>query len=390
MPKDKPIAIIAKTLKGKGVSFIEDKDAWHGKPLSKEDLEKALLELGEVDTNLRGQVAEAKKEESPVLSEIKSTDSSYTLGTSLATRKAYGESIAALAEGNPRIVVLDAETSNSTYAEFVKKTAPERFFEMFIAEQNMVGVAQGFSARGKIPFVSTFAAFFARAFDQIRMAQYSDGNIKFVGSHVGVSIGEDGSSQMGLEDIAIFRTLHDSVVLYPSEGISTHKLVDLAAKHKGNVYIRTTRKEAPVLYGPEEVFEIGGSKTLKSSEKDVVTVIGAGVTLHEALSAYEVLQKEGIYIRVVDMYSVKPIDTEMLKIAANETKAIITVEDHHSEGGIGEAVMSALNAQGLAIPVHVLAVRKMPRSGKPQELLDFEGISANSIVKVVKTIVPQK
>jgi len=387
MPKDKPIAIIAKTLKGKGVSFIEDKDAWHGKPLSKEDLEKALAELGEVDTKLRGKVTESQKSEASTQTQITSTQTKYALGASIATRKAYGEVIAELAKDNKDIVVLDAETSNSTYAEFAKKTAPERFFEMFIAEQNMVGVAQGFSARGKIPFVSTFAAFFARAFDQIRMAQYSDGNIKFVGSHVGVSIGEDGSSQMGLEDIAIFRSLHDSVVLYPSEGTSTHKLVDLAAQHKGNVYIRTTRKEVTVLYSSEEEFVIGGSKTLKSSEKDVVTVIGAGVTLHEALSAYEELQKEGINIRVVDLYSIKPIDADMLKKAVSETKAIITVEDHHPEGGIGEAVMSELNKIGVTIPVHVLAVRKMPRSGKPQELLEFEEISASAVVNIIKQII---
>ena len=384
---EKPFAIIAKTLKGKGVSFIEDKDAWHGKPVPKEDLDKALSELGEVDTTLRGEVADVQKSEVPIQVEIKSTESKYSLGTIVATRKAYGEAIAELAKDNQRIVVLDAETSNSTYAEFVKKTAPERFFEMFIAEQNMVGVAQGFSARGKIPFVSTFAAFFARAFDQIRMAQYSDGNIKFVGSHVGVSIGEDGSSQMGLEDIALFRTLHDSVVLYPSEGTSTHKLVELAARHKGNVYIRTTRKEAPVLYSPEEEFKIGGSKTLKSSDADVVTVIGAGVTLHEALLAYEELQKEGINIRVVDLYSVKPLDVEMLKKAAKETKAIITVEDHHHEGGIGETVLHELSVVGNLVPVHVMAVAKMPRSGKPQELLEYEEISATAIISKVKSLI---
>jgi len=255
---------------------------------------------------------------------------------------------------------------------------------MYIAEQNMVGAALGLSRRGKIPFVSTFAAFFTRAFDQIRMSQYSDPNIKFVGSHAGVSIGEDGPSQMGLEDIAIFRAILNSVVLYPSDAISTEKLVEEAAKHDGIVYIRTTRKETPILYRPAEEFTIGGSKVLRKSERDIATVIGAGVTLHEALEAYEVLKKEGIPIRIIDLYTIKPVDETTLREAATATKSIITVEDHYAEGGIGEAVKSALATS--PVPIYSLSVKKKPKSGKPQELLDYEAISRVAIIKKVKEL----
>ena len=286
-----------------------------------------------------------------------------------------------MAEADERVVVLDAETSNSTYAEFVKKNNPDRFFEMFIAEQNMAGVALGFSRRGKIPFVSTFAAFLTRAFDQIRMSGLAKANIKFCGSHAGVSIGEDGASQMGLEEIAMFRALLGSVVLYPSDAVSTEKLVFESAKHMGNVYIQTTRKETTIIYNDKDNFPIGGSKTLKSSANDVATVIGAGVTIHEALSAYEELNKEGINIRVIDLYSIKPIDVSTLEKAAKETEHIITVEDNYPEGGIGEAVKSVISEQ---CAVHSLAVRKMPRSGKPEELLAYEEIDKNAIIKKVK------
>jgi transketolase len=281
-------------------------------------------------------------------------------------------------------VSLDGEVSNSTYAEIFKEAYPDRFFEMYIAEQNMVGAALGLSRRGKIPFVSTFAAFFTRAVDQIRMSQYSDPNIKFVGSHAGVSIGEDGPSQMGLEDIAIFRAILNSVVLYPSDAVSTEKLVEEAAKHDGIVYIRTTRKEAPILYRPDEPFKIGGSKVFRKSGGDIATVIGAGVTLHEALEAYESLKKEGILIRVIDLYSIKPVDETTLREAASATKSIITVEDHYPEGGIGEAVKSALAT--LPVPIYSLSVKKKPKSGKPQELLDYEEISRVAIIKKVKEL----
>jgi len=306
----------------------------------------------------------------------------------VATRKAYGNALAKIADAYSNLVVLDAETSNSTYSADMKKNHPEKFVECFIAEQNMVGMALGFARRGKLPFVSTFAAFLSRAFDQIRMSALAESNIKYCGSHAGVSIGEDGSSQMGLEEIAMFRALPGSTVLYPSDAISTEKLVWSAAAHEGNVYIQTTRKETPILYSPEEDFSIGGSKTLKASENDQVTVIGAGVTLHEALGAYEALQKENINIRVIDLYSIKPVDLDALKKAALETRAILTVEDNHHEGGLAEAVLYGLNELVGASPkFKSLSVKKIPHSAKPDELLAFEEINSAAIVKAVKELV---
>jgi transketolase len=286
------------------------------------------------------------------------------------------------------MVVLDAEVSNSTFSEIFKASYPERFFEMYIAEQNMVGNALGLSIRGKIPFVSTFAAFLTRAFDQIRMSQYSLANIKFCGSHAGVSIGEDGSSQMGLEDIAMFRTLLNSVVLYPADAVSTEKLVEEMAKQQGIAYIRTTRKDTPIIYRNDEAFRIGGSKVLKSNKSDVASVVAAGITLHETLKAYEELKQEGISVRVIDLYSIKPIDAETLVHAAKQTGIIVTVEDHFAEGGLGEAVQSAL--AGAGVPVYSLAVRNMPRSGKPDELLGYEEISHTSIAGAVKDAIRKK
>jgi len=310
----------------------------------------------------------------------------YKLGEQIATRRAYGEALADLGNKIKNIVALDAETSNSTYSEIFKKRHPDRFFEMFIAEQNMVGVALGLSRVGKIPFISTFAAFLTRAFDQIRMAQYSDANIKFVGSHAGVSIGEDGFSQMGLEDIAMFRAILDSVVLYPSDAVSTARLVEAAAKHRGIVYLRMTRKATPIIYKNSERFPIGGSKTLRSSKKDQLTIIAAGITLHEALAAYEALKKIGISARVIDLYSIKPLDIKTLKKAANETKVIITVEDHYPAGGIGEAVSAALAAahSSFVIRHSSLAVSKLPPSGNPEQLLAYENINSAAIVKLAR------
>jgi transketolase len=380
-----PVMLIAKTIKGKGVSFIENKDGWHGKPLNREECDRALKELGDVDQSVRGEISlpEDLKPKEPSSKGIpKKID--YPADKPIPTRKAYGNALARIFPQFPHLVSLDGEVSNSTYAEIFKEAYPDRFFEMYIAEQNMVGAALGLSRRGKIPFVSTFAAFFTRAFDQIRMAQYSDPNIKFVGSHAGVSIGEDGPSQMGLEDLAIFRAILDSVVLYPSDAVSTEKLVEEAAKHHGMVYIRTTRKETPILYRPDESFKIGGSKVLRKSERDVVTVIGAGVTLHEALAAYEALKKEGILIRIIDLYSIKPVDEPTLRDAASASRSIVTVEDHYTEGGIGEAVKSALATS--PVPIYSLSVRKKPKSGKPQELLDYEEISRDAIVKKVKEL----
>jgi len=394
-----PKIIIAKTFKGKGVSFLEDKEGWHGKPLSADELKKALEELGEVDKSRVGVIAPPERVTSlasGTLSdigrgergEVKVTE--YKKGDKIATRRAYGNALVNIYPAFPNMVVMDGETSNSTFSEIFRKAHPDRYLEMFIAEQNMVGVAMGLSRRGKIPFISTFAAFLTRAFDQIRMSQYSKSNIKFCGSHGGVSIGEDGPSQMGLEDIAMFRTLLDSVVLYPCDAVSCEKLVAAAAAHKGNVYIRTTRKDTSILYDQDEEFKIGGSKTLRSSDSDQITVIGAGITLHEALAAYEELKKENINIRIVDLYSIKPIDITTLQKAAQETKAIITVEDHFAAGGIAEAVAGALCGYSVHHILESLAVKKMPKSGKPEELLDYEEISKNAIINKVREVVSSK
>jgi transketolase len=382
--KGRPTMILAKTVKGKGVSFIEDKNGWHGKALSKEQLGQALGELGEVDKSVRGEIRAPENLRVQGLQPEQPQKLLYLADKPVATRKAYGNALARLFPKYPEMVVLDAEVSNSTHSDVFKEKYPDRFFEMYIAEQNMVGAALGLSCRGKLPFVSTFAAFLTRAFDQIRMSRYSEANIKFAGSHAGVSIGEDGPSQMGLEDIAMFRTLLDSVVLYPSDAIATEKVVEEAARHKGIVYIRTTRKETPIIYKTNEEFPIGGSKVLKQSDKDTVAVIAAGITLHEAIEAHEELKKEGIFIRVIDLYCIKPADRETLRKAANVCQAFITVEDHFAEGGIGEAVRTAV--ADIDVPVHCLAVRKMPKSGKPGELLDYEEISKDAIINRVREL----
>ena len=282
------------------------------------------------------------------------------------------------------MVVLDAEVGNSTYAGVFAKKFPKKFFEMFIAEQNMAGVALGLAKRGKLPFVSTFAAFLTRAFDQIRMSAYSRAHIVFVGSHAGVAIGEDGPSQMGLEDIAMMRSVFGSSVFYPSDAVSAFMLSEVAAREKGIVYIRTTRNATPVIYNKFQKFFVGGSNVLKKSNRDRVTIVGAGITLHEALSAHDILIKDGIAVRVIDLYSIKPIDEKTIKTAARETQAIITVEDHFYEGGIGEAVRAVLFSSN--VKVYSLAVGKIPKSGKPRELLSYEGISKDAIVSAVHRI----
>jgi transketolase len=381
---DRPIMIIAKTIKGKGVVEVEDKENWHGKALNSEQLARALKDLGAVDKSLRGELRapEEWKPQRPVPQVA--APLSYDRTKNVATRVAYGNALRRLYPEFPQIVSLDGEVSNSTMAEVLQREHAERFFEMYIAEQNMVGVAQGLARRAKIPFVSTFAAFFARAFDQIRMAQYSNANLKFVGSHAGVSIGEDGPSQMGLEDIAIFRTIRDSVVLHPCDAIATEKLVEQAARHVGMVYLRTMRQKTPILYEANEDFPIGGSKILRNSEDDTVTIVAAGATVHEALAAYEMLRHENIFVRVIDAYCLKPLDQTALQEAANETGLVLTVEDHYPEGGLGEAVLSALAL--VPVPVFTLAVRQTPRSGKPDELREFEAISASAIVAKVKEL----
>lgn len=386
--KEAPAMIIAKTIKGKGFPFLEDKDGWHGKAPKQEECEHALLDFGPVDTSLREQVRKPLNKKPDKLSPLRSPEISYPPDKPVATRRAYGNALARIFRSFPDMAVLDAEVSNSTFSEIFRHQYPDRFFEMYIAEQNMVGTALGLSRRGKIPFVSSFAAFLTRAFDQIRMSQYSGPNIKFCGSHAGVSIGEDGPSQMGLEDIALFRTLLNSVVLYPSDAISTERLVEEAAKHHGLLYIRTTRSDTPVIYSSDDVFSIGGSKVLRNSEHDRVAVIASGITLHEALAAYQELKNTGTCIRVVDLYCVKPIDAETVMKAALDTGAVITVEDHFAEGGIGEAVQSILSTT--PVPVYSLAVRKMPKSGKPVELLDYEEISRNAIVKKVREVISSR
>jgi transketolase len=380
-----PLMIIAKTLKGKGVSIVEDKSDWHGLALDREQLSVAVGELGEVEESVRGIIPkpdDLRPDRKEPVSEI--PEPSYKKGQKVPTRNAYGSALRRIFPGFPDLVVLDAEVSNSTRTEIFGQEYPDRFFEMFIAEQNMVGAAVGLSARGKLPFVSTFAAFLTRAHDQIRMSRYSEANIKFCGSHAGVSIGQDGPSQMGLEDIAMFRSVLDSIVLYPSDAVSTEKLVEEMALHEGISYIRTTREGTPVIYGPSENFPIGGSKVLRSSEEDEFTVIAAGITLHEALGAYDKLKKLGIAIRVIDLYSIKPLDKPTLEAASLQTRGLLVVEDHHPEGGIAEAVRSALPACN--VPVYSLAVSKVPMSGKPEELLEYEGISKKAIVKKVKEL----
>ena len=380
----RPRAIIAKTFKGKGVSLMENLDNWHGKPVPRAQLDDVLAELS---TPHAGNGFEASPRTRPP-SETPPADHRISvtreLGDMVATREAYGEALAKLVALDARVVALDGDTKNSTFSNKVLKTHEGNFFEMFIAEQNMVGVAAGMSSCGKIPFVSTFAAFLTRAFDQIRMARISYSDIRFAGSHCGVSIGQDGPSQMGLEDIAMFRTIPDSVVLYPSDAVSTEHLVAAIADRKGISYIRTSRPKTPVIYGSGEGFEIGGSKVVRRSDNDKVTIVAAGITLHESLKAYDTLLEEGLNVRIVDAYSVKPIDQKTLLEAASETGGkLIVVEDHFWEGGLGDAVLNAVGSQA---EVHKLAVRGVPRSGTPEELLDAFGISATQIAQKVRSI----
>ena len=382
---DRPRVIVARTFKGKGVSLLQDKDGWHGKPVPKTELDAALQELSTpfgsdgYKPSLRpGAPVEAVTIEHRI-------DVTRDLGDQAATREAYGDALVKLADKDPRIIALDGDTKNSTFSQKLLTDHADQFFEMFIAEQNMVGVAAGMSACGKIPFVSTFAAFLTRCFDQIRMARISRANIRFVGSHCGVSIGADGPSQMGLEDIAMFRAIPDSVVLYPSDAVSTEHLVARLSDQEGISYLRTTRPKAPVIYDSDEVFDIGGSKTLRRSDDDDIAVVGAGITLHEALKAHDILKARGCSIRVIDAYSVKPIDDESLIRAAEETGGrLVVVEDHYWDGGLGDAV---LNAVGNRAEVHKMAVRGVPRSGTPDELIDAFGISAASIVKLIEKLV---
>jgi transketolase len=383
-----PTVIVAHTQKGKGVSFIEGKDNWHGKALGKDEAEKAIAELeqqmhaGAPAIEIRKPDAEGRPPASPA-DYSKMPAPAYALGDKVATREAYGTGLAALGGVDPRVVALDADVKNSTYSDRFEKAHPDRFYEFFIAEQAMVGAAMGLAARGAIPFPSTFACFLTRASDFIRMAGISQVGVKLAGSHAGVSIGEDGPSQMALEDLALMRGVPGCAVLYPCDGTSAERLVVEMAQRPGMAYMRTSRPKTPVIYGPDEKFPIGGSKVLRQSDNDVATVIGAGVTVFEALEAYDQLKKEGIAIRVIDAYSLQPIDAQTMTSAAKATGGVvITVEDHYPAGGIGDAVSEAIAPAGFA--VRRLAVREIPRSGQPAELLDRYGISARHIVDAVR------
>ncbi|HKP87239.1 MAG TPA: transketolase, partial [Blastocatellia bacterium] len=391
---DKPSIIVAATKKGKGVSFIEDKEGWHGKALKKgEEMDRAVAELEpkSVITNPlkmrppEGRSARAAADGDGSSSKKESAASAYTPGQEIATREAYGEALARLGDDNQLVVALDGDTKNSTFSEKFMKAHEGRFFESFIAEQNMVSAAVGLSAMGKIPFVSAFACFLSRAYDQVRMAAISQANLKLCGSHSGVSIGEDGPSQMALEDLAMFRAIEGSSVIYPSDAVSTEHAVRIAAEHPGIVYIRTSRPKTPVIYSGDEQFEPGRAKVVRRSEDDKVTIVAGGVTLYEALAAYDELKAGGVSVRVIDIFSLKPIDEETLRTSGRETNnLIITVEDHSGAGGIGEAVAHAVAPAG--IRVHQLSVNEVPRSGKPEELLAAYGIDRAAIARTVRSL----
>ena len=396
--EDLPVVILAKTFKGYGVDRVENKLGYHGKAFSKEELNQILKELEERFKKVAifddaAYEWQAKLPEKPsveyennMCESLSIEAPGYQKDEMIATRKVYGQALAKLGDGCKSIVSLDAEVKNSTFAEIFEKKHPKRFFQCFIAEQNMVGMATGFDARGKISFSSTFAAFLTRAHDQIRMAAIGQAKLKLVGSHAGLSIGQDGPSQMGLEDIAMMRCLPKSVVLYPCDAVSTYKLVEQMSHYADGIsYLRTTRMATPVIYDNSESFVVGGCKVLRQNSYDKACIVAAGVTLHEALKAYDKLQDDGITVSVIDLYSVKPLDTQtLIKIAKKSENRIITVEDHYIQGGIGQAVSAAVINSG--IEVHALAVTELPRSGKPDQLMALAGIDASSIVKKVKSL----
>jgi transketolase len=383
---DVPTAILARTLKGKGVSFFEAAPNWHGKTLKKGDeMDQAIREL---EAQLVPEPPGATLEIEPPPSGAKLEQASpldaptHKLGEQIATREAYGTGLARLGGADPRIVALDADVKNSTFSDKFEAAHPDRFYQCFIAEQAMIGAAMGLASRGAIPFPSTFAAFLTRAGDFIRMMAISNLNVKLAGSHAGVSIGEDGPSQMALEDIAMMTAQPNIAVLYPCDAVSTERLLVSAAYHEGPVYIRTTRPKTHVIYESNEAFPIGGCKVLRKSDRDVATIVAAGITLFEALKAYGELKGKGVQVRVIDLYSVQPIDAATLIAAGKETGRLITVEDHYVAGGIGDAVARAVAPAGLTVTR--LAVREIPRSGKPEELMDKYGVSARHIMKAVE------
>jgi transketolase len=389
---DRPTMILARTIKGKGISFAEGLNGWHGRPLKRDEAARAVADL-EAQFLPEGGGADVVPPAIPppprtaareVAKRAEPAPPTAKLGDVIATREAYGAALVKLGESDPRVVALDADVGNSTFSEQFERVFPGRFYQNFIAEQVMIGSAMGMASRGAIAFPSTFACFLTRAYDFIRMTAISRLNVKLVGSHAGVSIGEDGPSQMALEDLAMMRAQPDIAVLYPCDAVSTERLVVEAAYFDGPVYIRTSRPKTPVIYGPNERFPVGGCKVLRSSGADAATVVAAGITVFEALKACDELQKAGIAIRVIDLYSVQPIDAATLRRAALETGGrLVTVEDHYAAGGIGEAVASATAG---AATVRILAVRDIPRSGTPAELLDRFGISARHVVNTVKEL----
>ena len=393
--KGKPTMILARTIKGKGVSFVEGKDGWHGRAFKKgEEMDRAIAELETQfvpvpadgpGANLAAQIQKPATRPHAVETAKPMPAPSYKLGDPVATREAYGVALAKLGDVDPRIVALDADVKNSTFSDKFEKAHPDRFYENFIAEQVMVGSAMGLAARGAIPFPSSFACFLTRAADFVRMAAISNVNIKLAGSHAGISIGEDGPSQMALEDLAMFRAEPNYTVVYPCDAVSTERLLAEIAYRPGPAYMRTSRPKTPVIYGNDEPFPLGGLKVLRQSSDDVATVIGAGVTVFEALTAYDRLRAQGMAIRVIDLYSLSPIDRDGLIAAGRATGGrLITVEDHYSVGGVGDAVAEAVADAG--VTVHRLAVREIARSGKPEELLDRYGISAAHIVDAVTAV----
>ena len=382
---ERPLALIAKTYKGAGVSFLQDKDNWHGKPLNAEEADRAIAELQPTAQSGLGVAIPAPTAlPAPDLAAPASYPAiSYNFGDKIATREAYGAALVRVGGANPAVVAMDGDTKNSTYSEKFFKAFPHRFTECFIAEQNLVAVAIGFGTRGHVPFASTFATFFTRAADQIRVAGISSANLKLVGSHVGISIGEDGPSQMALEDIALFRAVQGSSVLYPADAVATEKLLEEMAKTRGIQFLRTSRPKTPVIYKNDETFPIGGAKVLREGTK--VTVVAAGVTLFEALKAADTLKAAGISITVIDAYSVKPLAKDVILAAAKKTgNTVITVEDHYPEGGLGDAVAGEVSSEG--VKVHKLAVNGLPRSGKAEELMAAFNIDAAAIVKKVKSL----
>ncbi|WP_138499613.1 transketolase [Nostoc sp. PA-18-2419] len=395
---DRPTVIIARTKKGKGVSFVEDLGGWHGKVLKPDAEKEAIAQLGG-ERHIIIQVNKPEEQDQPAATGDPQPLQlpTYDKGAKVATRRAYGDALVSLGAAQPNVVVLDAEVSNSTYTEDFTEAYPERYFEMYIAEQQLIAAAVGLQVRKYKPFASSFAAFLSRGYDFVRMAAVSRANIKLMGSHAGVSIGEDGPSQMALEDLAAFRAVWSSTVLYPSDANQTAKLVGQMSDRNGIVYLRTTRESTPVIYGSDEDFPIGGSKVVRSSQRDRATIIAAGITLHEALKAYERLKNEDITVRVIDAYSVKPIDVETIRQAAHDTKGnLVVVEDHWPEGGLGAAVLDVFTSTSSSATYNEsqlrlikLAVNDMPSSGTPEELLHAAKIDADAIVEAVKSQVRQ-